>query len=152
MSEHKATIKWSLSGDFLKGSYSREHTWTFDGGVTVPASPAPTSVKPPYSNAANVDPEEAFVASISSCHMLTFLWVASRKGFHVTSYEDHAIGMMTKNDRGVPWVSSVTLHPRVVYSGAHPTQEVEEQLHHEAHEGCYIANSVKTQIAVAPNL
>src|SRR5688572_23684241 len=113
MAEHKAMIKWSLSGDFLKGSYSREHTWTFDGGVTVPASPAPTSVKPPYSNASNVDPEEAFVASISSCHMLTFLWIASRKGFHITSYEDQAVGVMTKNERGVPWVSAVTLHPRV---------------------------------------
>jgi organic hydroperoxide reductase OsmC/OhrA len=152
MSEHKAMIKWSLSGDFLKGSYSREHTWTFDGGVTVPASPAPTSVKPPYSNASNVDPEEAFVAAISSCHMLTFLWVASRKGFHITSYEDQAVGVMTKNERGVPWVSAVTLHPRVVYSGNHPTQDVEEQLHHQAHEDCYIANSVKTQITVAPNV
>jgi organic hydroperoxide reductase OsmC/OhrA len=152
MSEHKAMIKWSLSGDFLKGSYSREHTWTFDGGVTVPASPAPTSVKPPYSNASNVDPEEAFVASISSCHMLTFLWVASRKGFHITSYEDQAVGVMTKNERGVPWVSAVTLHPRVVYVGNHPSQEVEEQLHHQAHESCYIANSVKTQITVAPNV
>jgi organic hydroperoxide reductase OsmC/OhrA len=152
MSEHKAMIKWSLSGDFLKGSYSREHTWTFDGGVTVPASPAPTSVKPPYSNASNVDPEEAFVASISSCHMLTFLWVASRKGFHITSYEDQAVGVMTKNERGVPWVSAVTLHPRVVYVGNHPSQELEEQLHHQAHESCYIANSVKTQITVAPNV
>ena len=93
MSEHKATIKWThTQGDFLKGSYSREHTWTFDGGVTVPASPAPTSVKPPYSNAANVDPEEAYVAAISSCHMLTFLWVASRQGLEVTSYEDDAVG------------------------------------------------------------
>ena len=114
MSEHKATIKWThTQGDFLKGSYSREHTWTFDGGLTVPASPAPTSVKPPYSNAANVDPEEAFVAAISSCHMLTFLWVASRKGLEVTSYEDDAIGKMTKNERGIPWVSSVVLRPRV---------------------------------------
>jgi organic hydroperoxide reductase OsmC/OhrA len=149
MSEHRATIKWAHTlGDFLKGSYSREHTWTFDGGVTVPASPAPTSVKPPYSNAANVDPEEAYVAAISSCHMLTFLWVASRKGLEVTSYEDEAIGRMTKNERGIPWVSSVVLRPRVAYSGAHPTSEVEEELHHQAHQGCYIANSVKTEITV----
>ena len=85
MSEHRAVLKWTHSlGDFLKGSYSREHTWTFDGGVTVPASPSPTSVKPPYSNAANVDPEEAYVAAISSCHMLTFLWVASRLGLEVS--------------------------------------------------------------------
>jgi organic hydroperoxide reductase OsmC/OhrA len=149
MSEHKATIKWThAQGDFLKGSYSREHTWTFDGGVTVPASPSPTSVKPPYSNAANVDPEEAFVAAISSCHMLTFLWVASRRGLEVTSYEDDAVGKMTKNERGIPWVSSVILRPRVEYSGAHPASEIEEALHHEAHEGCYIANSVKTEISV----
>jgi organic hydroperoxide reductase OsmC/OhrA len=153
MSEHKATITWIHSqGEFLKGSYSREHTWSFDGGVTVPASPAPTSVKPPYSNAANVDPEEAYVAAISSCHMLTFLWVASRKGLEVTSYVDEAVGKMTKNERGIPWVSSVVLHPRVVYTGNHPTQEVEEELHHQAHHACYIANSVKTEITVASNV
>jgi organic hydroperoxide reductase OsmC/OhrA len=149
MSEHKATIKWTMSqGEFVRGSYSREHTWTFDGGVTVPASPAPTSVKPPYSNAANVDPEEAYVAAISSCHMLTFLWVASRQGLAVTSYVDEAVGVMTKNERGIPWVSSVVLHPRVAYTGTHPTQKAEEELHHQAHEACYIANSVRTTITV----
>jgi organic hydroperoxide reductase OsmC/OhrA len=150
MSEHKATIRWTLSGgEFLKGSYSREHTWAFDGGAIVPASSSPSAVKPPYSNAANVDPEEAYVASISSCHMLTFLWVASRKGFEVTSYEDEAVGVLTKNERGIPWVSSVVLHPRIVYAGARPSREVEESLHHAAHDGCYIANSVKTEITVA---
>src|ERR1044071_1309719 len=125
MSEHKATIKWKYSqGDFLKGTYSREHTWTFDGGMTVPASPSPAAVRVPFSNPANVDPEEAFVASISSCHMLTYLYVASRKGFEVSSYEDEAVGMMTKNERGIPWVSSVVLRPRIVYTGAKtPTPE-----------------------------
>lgn len=151
MSEHKATIRWAQAqGEFLKGSYSREHTWTFDGGVTVPASPAPTSVKPPYSNPANVDPEEAYVAAISSCHMLTFLWVASREGLEVTSYEDEAVGVMTKNERGIPWVSSVVLRPRVMFSGPRPAPDVEDALHHKAHEACYIANSVKTEIRVAP--
>jgi organic hydroperoxide reductase OsmC/OhrA len=151
MSEHRATIKWAYSqGEFLKGSYSREHTWSFDGGVTVPASPAPTSVKPPYSNPANVDPEEAYVAAISSCHMLTFLWVAAQQGLEVASYEDEAVGVMTKNERGIPWVSSVVLRPRVMFSGPRPAPEVEAQLHHKAHEGCYIANSVKTDIRVAP--
>jgi len=149
MSEHKATIKWTHSqGDFLKGSYSREHTWSFDGGVTVPASPAPTSVKPPYSNAANVDPEEAYVAAISSCHMLTFLWVACRQGLEVASYEDDAVGVMTKNERGIPWVSSVVLRPRVTYVGSHPSQDAEEEMHHKAHDMCYIANSVKTAITI----
>src|SRR5215475_1467130 len=101
MSEHKAIVRWKLaSGDFLKGTYSREHTWSFDGGAIVPASPAPTSVRVPFSNPSNVDPEEAFVAAISSCHMLTYLYIAYKRGFEVISYEDEAIGVMTKNDRG----------------------------------------------------
>src|SRR5258708_2924356 len=98
MSEYRAVIDWTHSrGDFLKGTYSREHTWTFDGGVVVPASPAPTSVPAPYSNAAHVDPEEAYVAALSSCHMLTFLHLASKRGFEVASYRDEAVGVMTKN-------------------------------------------------------
>jgi organic hydroperoxide reductase OsmC/OhrA len=150
MSEHKATISWKRSGpDFLKGKYSRAHTWSFDGGATVPASPAPTSVPAPWSDPASVDPEEAFVASISSCHMLTFIFLASRKGFQVDSYYDEAVGVMTKNERGVPWVSSVTLHPKIAYSGEKlPTSADEEDLHHHAHEQCFIANSVKTEVAV----
>src|SRR6187397_2767712 len=111
MSEHKVTIRWKSSvPDFLKGKYSREHTWTFDGGATVSASPSPSVVPAPYSNPALVDPEEAFVASISSCHMLTFLYLASKQGFQIDSYEDEAVGMMTKNENGVPWVSLVTLN------------------------------------------
>src|ERR1051326_4236054 len=103
MSEHKATIRWQRSGpDFLKGQYSREHTWAFDGGVTVAASPSPSVVLAPWSNPACVDPEEAFVAAIASCHMLTFLWLASKQGFQVDRYDDEAVGMMTKNDSGVP--------------------------------------------------
>ena len=95
MSEHKATITWVRQGpDFLRGQYSREHTWTFDGGFAVPASPSPSGVPAPYSNPANVDPEEAFVAAISSCHMLTFLFLASRQGFQVESYRDDAVGVM----------------------------------------------------------
>ena len=150
MSEHKATIKWTHSqGDFLKGTYSREHVWSFDGGVNVPASPSPSAVRAPFSNPANVDPEEAFVASLSSCHMLTYLYVASRKGFELSSYEDDAVGTMTKNERGIFWVSTVVLHPRITYTGAKtPTREEEEQMHHAAHEQCYIANSVKTDVRV----
>jgi organic hydroperoxide reductase OsmC/OhrA len=149
MSEHKATIRWTQKGEFLKGAYSREHTWSFDGGVTVPASSSPAAVRVPLSNPANVDPEEAFVASISSCHMLTFLWVAYRAGIDVTAYEDEAVGVMIKNERGVPWVSAVTLHPRITWGAAGaPAREILDRLHHDAHEGCFIANSVKTEITV----
>jgi organic hydroperoxide reductase OsmC/OhrA len=152
MSEHKATINWThSSGDFLKGTYSREHTWTFDGGATVPASSSPAAVRPPFSNPANVDPEEAFVASLSSCHMLTYLYVASRKGFEIVSYEDEAVGVMTKNERGIPWVSSVILRPRITYGGSKlPTPDEQTEMHHQAHEQCFIANSVKTEIKVEP--
>lgn len=150
MSEHKATIKWTFAGgDFLKGRYSREHTWAFDGGVVVPASPSPAVVPKPYSNEANVDPEEAFVASISSCHMLTFLYLASKAGFAIASYEDEAVGTITKNERGIPWVSAVVLGPQVVYGGdKRPTAAEEDALHHASHEQCFIANSVKTEITV----
>ncbi len=148
--EHTATISWKRSGpDFVKGKFSREHTWTFDGGVTVPASPSPSVVPAPWSNAAHVDPEEAFVASIASCHLLTLLWVASREGFQADSYEDHAAGVMTRNERGVPWVSKVTLRPRIAWSGEkQPAPADLERLHHLAHDQCFIANSVKTEIVV----
>lgn len=150
MSEHKAIIRWQQSGgEWAKGRYSREHTWTFDGGLTVPASSSPSAVPVPLSNPAHVDPEEAFVASLSSCHMLTFLYLAYREGIAVASYEDEAVGVMTKNERGVPWVSTVYLNPRVVYAGGKaPGREDEVRLHHAAHEGCFISNSVKTDIQV----
>ncbi len=149
MSEHKATIRWRYTpGDFLAGKYSREHTWSFDGGVVVPASPAPSVVRPPYSNEANVDPEEALVAAISSCHMLTFLHRASKGGFAVQSYDDEAVGVMTKNERGAWWVSQVTLRPEISYAGTAPTPEEEGELHEAAHQECFIANSVKTDIRV----
>src|SRR5881392_3959488 len=103
MAEHKAVISWQrTSPDFLKGKYSREHTWTFDGGLTVSASSSPSVVPLPWSNPAHVDPEEAYVAAISSCHMLTYLFLASRQGFQVDSYADEAVGVVTKNDQGVP--------------------------------------------------
>jgi organic hydroperoxide reductase OsmC/OhrA len=152
MAEYTALISWSHSrGDFLAGTYSREHTWTFDGGAVVPASPSPFSVRSPYSNAASVDPEEAFIAAISSCHMLTFLYLAYKQGFDVGSYDDHAAGVTAKNERGATWVSSVVLRPRIVYRGERaPTPEEERQLHHHSHQECYIANSVKTEITVVP--
>jgi organic hydroperoxide reductase OsmC/OhrA len=150
VSNHKAMISWKrTSEEFLKGKYSREHTWTFDGGLVVQASPSPSVVPAPYSNAAYVDPEEAFVASLSSCHMLTFLYLAGRKGFQVDSYDDEAVGVITKNERKLPWVSTVTLNPRIAFSGTKlPTRAEEEHLHHESHEQCFIANSVKTEVLV----
>ena len=150
MSEHRATVSWEKDdSDFLKGRYSRAHQWSFDGGVSVRASSSPSAVPVPMSDESAVDPEEAYVASISSCHMLTFLYLACRKKFVITRYEDEAVGTMTKAENGIPWVSRVTLNPRIVYEGRHPTSEEEQALHHEAHRQCFIANSVRTVIDVA---
>ena len=151
MSHHKASLSWKCKGPaYLKGQYSREHTWTFDGGLSVPGSSSPSVVPTPWSNPSGIDPEEAFVASIASCHLLTFLYVAGKAGFQVDSYADDAIGEMSKNDKGIPWVSLVTLHPRIVYGGERePTDAEIEHLHHLAHEQCYIANSVKTEVRVS---
>jgi organic hydroperoxide reductase OsmC/OhrA len=150
MSEHRAIVNWSRGqGDFLGGKYSREHTWSFDGGLTVPASPSPLNVPAPYSNPAHVDPEEAFVAAISSCHMLTYLHLASRHGYQVESYRDEAVGMMMENERGARCMSAVTLRPRIRYGGGKaPTPEEEERLHHLSHEQCIIANSVRTEVTI----
>jgi organic hydroperoxide reductase OsmC/OhrA len=151
MSEHRARVSWKSAGDFARGKYSREHTWTFDGGLTVLASSSPSAVPVPYSNPAGVDPEEAFVASLSSCHMLTFLFVAYRGGFQVDTYQDDAVGTITKNDKGVAWISRVILRPSVTYAGdKRPTPAEEQSLHHAAHEQCFISNSVKTEISVEP--
>ncbi len=148
--EYVATMRWGLgNGDFAKGKYSREHTWEFDGGVVVDASPSPHVVPAPWSNPDCVDPEEAFVAAIASCHLLTFLWLASKKGWIATEYIDRAVGVMTKNERGVPWVSLVTLHPNIQWKeGTKPSPEEIVQLHEEAHHECFIANSVRTEIRV----
>jgi organic hydroperoxide reductase OsmC/OhrA len=151
MAEHKATILWKASGgEFTQGRFSREHDWTFDGGLTVPASASPAVVPAPLSNPANIDPEEAFVAAISSCHMLTFLHLARLAGFRIDSYQDHAVGRTTPNERRVPWVSTVTLNPNIVFSGdKQPTPEQLAALHHSAHDGCFISQSVKTEVKVA---
>ena len=152
MSEHRATISWKrTTDDFSTGKYSREHTWTFDGGAIVQASSSPAVVPLPYSNPAYVDPEEVYVASLSSCHMLTFLYLAGRRGFQIDSYQDEAVGTITKDERRIPWVSTVTLNPRIVYSGEkRPTPAEEDELHHQSHEQCFIANSVKTEVVVTP--
>ena len=152
MSQHTATIKWRAGeGDFARGRYSREHTWTCDGGLVIQASSSPAVVPAPMSNPAYIDPEEAFVASLSSCHMLTFLFLAMRKGFAVASYDDEAVGTMTKNEHGTPWISTVVLRPKVVYAGdKRPTPEEEHALHEGAHDGCFISQSVKTEVKVEP--
>jgi organic hydroperoxide reductase OsmC/OhrA len=153
MSEHRATIEWAggaAAGDFVKLRFTREHRWTFDGGASVVASAAPSVVPAPWSNPHGVDPEEAFVASIASCHMLTFLFVAAKAGFAVATYRDDAVGIMAKNAAGKAWVSKVTLSPRISYAGdKQPTAEELAVLHHAAHDGCFIANSVKTEIVIA---
>lgn len=151
MAQYKAIIRWqSDGGEFRRGKYSRAHTWTFDGGATVPASASPSVVRPPYSDPAGVDPEEALVASIASCHMLTFLYLAGKDGFEIASYEDEAVGSMTKNERGVSWVSETLLSPRISYEGEPPSAAQEDALHERAHEECFISQSVKTHIHVVP--
>jgi organic hydroperoxide reductase OsmC/OhrA len=121
----------------------------FDGGTVVPASSSPHAVRVPFSIDAAVDPEEALVAAASSCHMLSFLWVASRKGFTAESYEDDAVGEMTTNDDGKEWISKITLNPMIVWIGEAPSGEQLAELHHEAHELCYIANSIKSEVVVS---
>lgn len=151
MGEYVVVARWELSGgdDFPRGKYSRRHVWEFDNGQVLDASPSPNVVPVPYSDPGCIDPEEAFVAAISSCHLLTFLYLASRRGVTVLRYEDRAVGEMGKNESGVVWVSRVTLHPTLVFDGAAPPKVVIDELHHQAHEQCFIANSVKTEIVVA---
>ena len=147
---YRASLKWTRNGAaFTDQRYSRAHSWSFDGGITVPASSSPLSVKLPYSVAEAVDPEEALVAAVASCHLLTFLYVAAKQGYVVDSYADEAAGEMTKNERGKLWVSKVTLKPDIAFSGAKlPTREQFDELHHLAHEECFIANSVKSEVIV----
>lgn len=148
MSEHRATVSWSrVDRDFSYEKYPRDHTWTFDGGVEVPASAAPGFL----GTAERVDPEEAFVASASSCHMLTFLAIAARKRLVVDRYEDDAVGFLEKNAEGKLAVTRVVLRPKVAFGGTRPSAEEIERLHHAAHEHCFIANSVRTEIEVAPS-
>jgi len=151
MATHTATVCWTASPgeDFAKGQYSRAHSWTFDGGAVVAASASPHVVPAPWSDAAGVDPEEAFVASLSSCHMLFFLDFARRAGVVVTSYEDEAEGVMEKGPDGRVRISKVTLRPRIAFDGT-PDQAVLDDLHHKAHEACFIANSVTSEVALEP--
>ena len=153
MSEYTAEVLWERdpAQDFLGNRYSRKHLLRFDGGAEVPGSSAPSSVPLPMSDASAVDPEEAFVASLSSCHMLWFLSIACKRKFVVDRYVDAAVGVMARNEQGKLAMTLVTLRPAVTFSGEHrPTRDELEQLHHKAHEECYIANSVKTEVLCEP--
>ncbi len=147
MAKHFATITWSRdNADFKANKHSRAHEWEFDGGLKVPASASPHIVPLPYSVEENVDPEEAFIASLSSCHMLFYLHMARDAGFVVNSYTDKAVGELGKNAAGRMAVTKVTLNPVVTYEGERPSPKQIDQLHHAAHEHCFIANSVTTDI------
>ena len=150
--EYQARIHWERgAAPFTDNRYSRGHRWHFDGGVEVPASSSPHTVRVPLSVAAAVDPEEALVASLSSCHMLWFLSLAASGGFRVDEYTDDAIGVMGKNAAGKIAMLRVTLRPRVVFSGERlPSRADIAQLHHRAHEECFIANSVTTEVRIEP--
>ena len=147
---HTARISWQRNGaDFARNRYSRGHEWSFDGGTTVPASSSPSVVPLPYSVEAAVDPEEALVASAASCHMLWFLSLAAKQGFVIESYEDEAAGVMGKNNEGRPCITRITLRPRIAFAGdREPSPQELEALHHAAHDACFIANSLKSEIVV----
>lgn len=151
MSLHTAEVTWSRgSSAFLDSKYSRVHRWSFDGGATIPASSSPHVVPAPYADPACVDPEEAFVAALSSCHMLFFLSLAAKAGFVVDTYLDQAEAAMEKNGEGKLAITRVMLKPVIKFSGdSRPTQEHVDKLHHNAHESCFLATSVKTDIGVS---
>jgi organic hydroperoxide reductase OsmC/OhrA len=147
MKRHTARVVWVRSPDdvFSGSRFSRAHSWTFDGGLTVAASSSP-HVIPRFSEPSGVDPEEAFVASLSSCHMMTFLYLAAKRGFVVNRYEDDAAGELSRTEAGRHWLSRVTLRPRISWDGTAPDAATIEALHHLAHEECFIANSVRTEV------
>ena len=153
MSEYTAELLWErdASEDFLGNRYSRRHTIRFDGGAVLAGSSSPHSVPLPMSDASAVDPEEAFVAALSSCHMLWFLAIAAKRRFCVDRYFDAAVGVMKKNAEGKVAITRVTLRPEVVFSGEQrPTRADLDRLHHKAHEECYLANSVKSELLCEP--
>lgn len=147
MAVYTATVRWQRDEQtFSDGKFSRGHVWEFDGGASIAASASPHLVRPPYSIAENVDPEEAFVASVSSCQMLFFLFLAQKAGFVVESYRDDAEGTMGQNEEGRMAMTHIRLKPKVRFAGPAPDESAEAALHHKAHDACFIANSVKTRI------
>ena len=152
MSEYTAEVLWQRGeANFLDNRYSRAHRWRFDGGTEVPGSSSPHSVPLPWSDPAAVDPEEAFVASLSSCHMLLFLSLAAKRGFRIDRYRDQAVGTLGQNAQRQWCMTRVTLRPEVSFSGAAmPARADIESLHHAAHEQCYIAHSVTADVRCEP--
>jgi len=152
LAKHYATIRWFASPgeDFAKGQYSRAHSWNFDGLTNVAASASPHIVPMPWANPNAVDPEEAFVASAASCHMLFFLDFARRAGVIVSGYDDEAEGEMAKGSDGKTRITRITLRPKIVFGGEEPEQAVLDELHHKAHEACFIANSISSEIVIEP--
>lgn len=150
MHSYDATISWERGQqDFLDNQYSRAHTWQFDGGAEVPASSSPHVVPLPMSDASAVDPEEALVAATSSCHMLFFLSIAGKRGFVVDRYSDQASGVMEKNEEGKIAMTRITLRPEIIFAGARkPMPEELTRMHHQAHDLCFIANSLKAEVVV----
>jgi len=154
MADHTCIVTWERgAADFVDRRYSRAHTWTFDGGAVVRGSSSPHVVPPPGSDPAGVDPEEAFVASLSSCHMLWFLDLAARRGYRVDRYVDNAVGTMGRNAAGKLAMTRVVLRPAVtVGPGPQPDAQALAELHHQAHDQCFIANSVITDVRCEPVL
>lgn len=151
MSTYQATVHWQRGdAEFSGGRYSRGHVWRFDGGIEVPASSSPKVVPLPRSIAEAVDPEEAFVVSLSSCHMLWFLSIAAGQGLVVDSYHDEAEGLLEKDAAGRLAMTRVVLRPRIGWGSAAPTAAQLAELHERAHHECFLANSVKTEIVVEP--
>lgn len=150
MVKHTAVIEWANGGaGFVKGRYSRAHTWTFDGGAAVHASSSTHSVPLPFSDPAGVDPEEALVAAASSCHMLWFLSLAAEKGFDITHYRDAAEGHMGRNARGQVAVIRIVLNPAITFQGRRPEPAELQALHEAAHDKCFIAASLTAEVVVA---
>src|SRR5262245_17239256 len=152
MGKYSAVIIWERNGAvFSDNRYSRGHRWLLDGGVEVPASSSPAVVPVPLSVTAAVDPEEAFVASLSSCHMLWFLSIAARRGLVIDGYRDEAVGTLAKDGAGKPAMTLVTLHPAVAFGGGRaPTRAEVDAMHEEAHEKCFLARSVRSEIRIEP--
>ena len=150
MSEHGASIRWAAEGDFRAGRYNRRHEIAFDGGVTITASASPAIVRPPLSDPAGVDPEEMLVAAVASCHMLWFLDLAHRAGHDLAAYRDEAVGELGQTPAGKIAVTRITLRPALTFADAAPDAAEIDRLHHEAHERCFIANSLNSEIVVAP--